>query len=272
MANETRLPFHKATTLELSSRHYRNIIRVFHKADRFLKPAWPQMLQSDTFKVYGLKEPQYVIDREDYGGVTRTLNAYIAAYRCKPVEWEINWRTTFAPEFRLLPSKDGNQYTNMQLLAVMRALRYNDYFESLSFRDVNLVIMWNIYDRYPGPATIASINRSCVHIGREFVEHLEDQSILYNEFHALAFCSEKVRQIDVTNCFRELPVIKASERHTGTPLNVQFLSPLLRLLEHRATKCNRLILGGNALSMHDISSLSKSTPFPVSNVISGVNN
>lgn len=156
-----RPPFRQATTLELSSRHYRNIIRVFHKADRFLKPAWPQMLQNDIFDIAGLKEPQYVIDREDYGGLYRTLNAYLAAYRCRPVEFEINWRARYAPEFCLLPAKDGQQYTTMQLLAVMRALRYNDYFESLSFRYINLAVMWDVYDRYQGPNNVASMNRSC---------------------------------------------------------------------------------------------------------------
>jgi hypothetical protein len=120
------------------------------------------MLQNrDVFRISGLREPQYVIDREDYGGIKRTLDAYLAAYRCQPVEWEINWRTKFAPEFRLLPPRNKSLYTSMQLLAVMRALRYNDYFVSLCFRDVDLSVMWDCYDRYQGPIGVAYLSRSC---------------------------------------------------------------------------------------------------------------
>lgn len=94
-------------------------------------------------------------------------------------------------------------------------------------------------------------------LGAEDVENLLQETILYNEVHALAFCSEKVRQIDFTNTFKQLPVPTAN-RPPHSPLSVQFLSPIFHLLEAGATKCNRLLLGGNELSQADISSLSKS--------------
>jgi hypothetical protein len=120
------------------------------------------MLQNNqVFRISGLREPQYVIDREDYGGIKRTLDAYLAAYRCQPVDWEINWRTKYAPEFRLLPPKTGKSYGPMQLLAVMRALRYNDYFISLSFRDIDLSVMWDWYDKNQGTCDVPYLSRSC---------------------------------------------------------------------------------------------------------------
>lgn len=162
LLTDRRDPFKKAVTLELASRYYRSIIRVLLKADRYLKPAWPQTLQhNQVFRIAGLREPQYVIDREDYGGIKRTLDAYLAAYHCQPVEWEINWRTKYAPEFRLLPPKTEQSYGPMQLLAVMRALRYNDYFISLSFRDIDLSVMWDWYDQFQGPCDVPYLSRSC---------------------------------------------------------------------------------------------------------------
>lgn len=233
------------------------------------------MLQNNqVFRISGLREPQYVIDREDYGGIKRTLDAYLAAYRSHPVEWEINWRTKYAPEFRLLPSKDGKSYAPMQLLAVMRALRYNDYFISLSFRDIDLSVLWDWYDQDQGMCDVPYLSRSCeflyywrdcdvsngetgLGLGEEDIDNLFQESVLYNEVHALAFCSEQVRQIDFTNTFKQFPVPTASHRAPGSPLSVQFLTPIFHLLEAGVTKCNRLLVGGNELSQADISSLSE---------------
>ncbi|KAB5558181.1 hypothetical protein GE09DRAFT_1221310 [Coniochaeta sp. 2T2.1] len=251
-----RDPFKKAVTLELASRYYRSIIRVLHKADRYLKPAWPQMLQNnEVFRISGLREPQYVIDRDDYGGIKRTLDAYLAAYRCQPVDWEISWRTKYSPEFRLLPSKTGKSYAPMQLLAVMRALRYNDYFVSLNFRDIDLSVLWDWYDQFQGICDVPYLTRSCVGLGVDDIDNLLQESVLYNEIHALAYCSEKVRQIEFTNTFKQLPAPANSRRNPGYPLSIQILSPVFHLLEAGATKCNRLLLGGNELSQADISSL-----------------
>jgi len=67
-------PFKNPVTLELASRYYRQVIRVFGTADRFLKPAWPQLWQTmEIFRVSGLKEPQYLVPKEDFGSFKRTL-------------------------------------------------------------------------------------------------------------------------------------------------------------------------------------------------------
>ncbi len=154
-------PFKCPVTLELASRDYRRVIRVFGTTDRFLKPAWPQLWQSmEIFQVSGLKEPQYLVPKEDFGSFKRTLDAYLAAYRCEDVDWEINWKTRFAPEFRLLPNKRGS-YSPLQLLAVLRALRYNDYFNSLSFRDVDLSVLGGLQDNTLRKVNVAYLSRTC---------------------------------------------------------------------------------------------------------------
>jgi hypothetical protein len=115
----------------------------------------------EIFRLSGLKELQYLVPSEDFGCVKRTLDAYLTAYDCEPVVWEINWKTRHAPEFRLLPAKDGSRYSHLQLLAVLRALRYNDYFNSLSFRDVDLSVLWGVEDVPASKINVAYLSRSC---------------------------------------------------------------------------------------------------------------
>lgn len=222
------------------------------KADRFLKPCWPTTLQTlEVFRVSGLTDPQLLIAGDNYGGLKRTLDAFLSAYHCSPVEWEINWKTALAPEFRLLPPKTGDAYTNLQLLAVMRSLRYNGYFNSISFNGVDLSGLWEKMDT-AGRTPVPYVNRSCLALSEVELGPMRFGSLLHQEIHALAFCSESIRQIDFTNCFTEKNVRGQVSSEASGP---GFLFPILNLLELGLTKCNRLLLSGNHLRSSDINGL-----------------
>lgn len=248
-------PFKKTVTLELASRYYRQIVITFIKADRFLKPCWPTGLQTlEVFRVSGLEDPQLLIAGDNYGGLSRTLEAFLTAYYCAPVDWEINWKTAYAPEFRLLPAKIGGPYANLQLLAVMRSLRYNGYFNSISFAGVDLSGLLGKMDtagRTPDPY----MNRSCLALSDVELGHVKLGSLLHKEIHALAFCSETIRQIDFTNCF---PKRNVRQNVLSLRDGPGFLSPILNLLELGLTKCNRLLVGGNYFPPADVQSLVES--------------
>lgn len=155
-----RDPFKNPILLELSSHQYRHIILTLTKADKFLKPAWPTPWQTqEIFHINGLPIYQQIAAGEDFGGFQRTLTAFCAGYRCDPVDWEISWRTVVSPEFRVIPSSKGVKYTDLQLLAVLRALRYNDYFKAVSFRDVDLSSLLDKYDS-SRTANIAYMSRN----------------------------------------------------------------------------------------------------------------
>lgn len=249
-----REPFQPAVTLELASRYYRQIVITFLKADRFLKPCWPTTLQTlEVFRISGLTDPQLLIAGDNYGTLKRTLDAFLSAYHCAPVDWEINWKTAHAPEFRLRKPKHHGQYTDLQLLAVMRSLRYNGYFNSISFRGIDLTGLWARTD-HMGRTPLAYINRSCLALGDAELGQLRFSPLLHQELHALAFCSETIRQIDFTNCFPERSVRQQLSITTARP---GFVSPILNLLELGLTKCNRLLLSGNCLRPADIEGLSK---------------
>ncbi|EFX02749.1 leucine rich repeat domain containing protein [Grosmannia clavigera kw1407] len=244
-----RDPFKHPILLELASHQYRRIILTLTKADKFLKPAWPTPWQTqEVFHVKGLPIYQQIAAGEDFGGFQRTLTAFCAGYRCDPVDWEISWRTTVSPEFRVLPSSKGVKYTDLQLLAVLRALRYNDYFKAISFRDVDLSSLLDRYDS-TRTANIAYMSRYGVCLTTNESALVQKASLMHQEFHALAFASGKIRQIDFTNCLHGVNQGNDAQR------SVQFLVPILNLLAAGLTRCNRLILRGCALGDVDIDSL-----------------
>lgn len=79
---------------------------------------------------------------------------------------------------------------------------------------------------------------------------VQKASILHQEFHALAFASGKIRQIDFTNC---LPALRTSG--DASSRSVQFVVPIMNLLAAGLTRCNRLLLRGNHLGDVDVESL-----------------
>jgi hypothetical protein len=82
------------------------------------------------------------------------------------------------------------------------------------------------------------------------VEILQQSSLLHQEFHALAFCSETIQQIDFTNCTQS--VSSRTEGIREAAPNLQFLTPILNLLRSDITKCSNLILARNPLLGSDL--------------------
>lgn len=130
-------PFGRETRLDLASVHYRLIIEAMTRADRILKPMWPQHFQQTLFDIKGLPPPLQLTSGNDLGGVERSLDAYCAAFHVDVPLWTVDWHTSSQPAFRLLPL-EGSQYSPLQLMAVFRALRYNSFFKAISFRNVDL--------------------------------------------------------------------------------------------------------------------------------------
>jgi hypothetical protein len=128
----------KPKRLDLSSRHHRTILSRLFKADTYLKPAWPIWTRREVFCVDGDTQSVPLPEGEDFGGFKRTLEAFLDGYHCSSVNWTAEWKNVrYAPQFRLLRPTKALRYTAHQLLAVFRALRYNDYFKSLSFYNID---------------------------------------------------------------------------------------------------------------------------------------
>lgn len=84
--------------------------------------------------------------------------------------------------------------------------------------------------------------------------------VLHQEFHALAFCAETIRQIDLGNCTKSLSSRPPAQQRSQVA-SLQFLTPILSLLRSGITKCNRLILSGNILPRADVADLGE-LPLP----------
>ncbi|KAF6843269.1 leucine rich repeat protein [Colletotrichum musicola] len=252
-----RLPCEPERRLELASRWYREIVMTFMKADRAVKPAWPQHMQRDIFDIRGLTAQLLLPSGQDFGGLKRTLEAYCATFRVQPPEWTVNWkceRREHCPEFRLLPSKDGS-YTALQLLAVFKSLRYNDYFKALSFRDVDLAPLCGVTDHPGFEESVADVSRDGLVIDHVHRDIIKAAPLLSQEIHAVAFTSGSIRKIDLTNVLSSQNIIGVSRARAGSKKEPEVVRPILLLLRTGNSHCDTLLVGGNPLTAAEVNDL-----------------
>ena len=196
-----RIPFQGAKTLDLAASATQDIATGLIREWQYLKPHWDDY----TFKFTGPKriiqscDTRLSYEEEEFGSFERTLVAYCMAYGCNPVniQYAVDFDCEDAPEFILCAPKH-TKYTKIELLAVMRSLRYNESFRSISFRDIDLHSIHGWFDPY-GTDHVAWWTRSGIHISTYFGLKPELRSVLYQEVQAIALKSQKLRRMDFTN-------------------------------------------------------------------------
>ena len=137
-----RAPLRTPFAIHLASSAASEIALWVRNAAEYLRPEW--LRQPFVFNVpRGLEDqmdpPQYV--EEDHKCFDRTLIAYCAAYEIDTsrICYTIDYNCEDAPCFKLLPSIRSN-YSALELLAVLRALRYNESFTSISLLELVLTL------------------------------------------------------------------------------------------------------------------------------------
>jgi hypothetical protein len=177
--------------------------------------------------------------------------------------------------FRLIPPK-GATYTPLQLMAVFRSLRYNGYFKSISFKDVDLSSLAGKIDHSQGNESIVhtSINgehssarnvcrTQCTNpmlgykISEEHYEHLTGAPVLTQELHSLAFASESIRSIDLTNV---LGIQTRGNQQSRTQpdytklckTSSEMLRPITLLARGQLQTCHTINMSGNPVAVDDI--------------------
>lgn len=255
-----RLPFGRESRVDLASTHYRRIIETLTKADRNLKPMWPQHFQQVIFDVKGLPPPLQLTSGNDLGGLKRSLEAYCAAFQVRVPSWTIEWSPPPQPAFRLLP-QTGQAYLPLQLLAVFRALRYNSFFKAISFRGVDLSPLAGRNDKTQYGDSLAYKSLNGVTISEDHHELLSQATILEQEVHALLFASESIRCLDVSdvlglagrknNRLSRLQCDMASLSKTTS----EILRPFLELLRRKLCVCHSISLSGNPVAAGDLDEL-----------------
>ncbi|KFG83093.1 leucine rich repeat protein [Metarhizium anisopliae] len=254
-----RSPFGRETRIDLASSQYRRIIETLTKADRILKPMWPQHFQQVIFDIRGLPPPLQLTSGNDLGGLKRSLEAYCAAYQVQVPNWTIDWSPPPQPAFRLLPS-NGRAYSPMQLLAVFRALRYNSFFKAISFRGVDLSSLVGKNDRSKYGDSLAYKSLNGVTISEEHHEILLQSPILEQEIHALLFASESIRSLDMSNVLGLGDKANRLSRYqydltSLSKTTLEILRPFLELWRRQLCICHSISLSGNPIALDDLDEL-----------------
>ncbi|KAI9661703.1 MAG: hypothetical protein M1821_008941 [Bathelium mastoideum] len=204
-----RRPLCASTVLHLASSDSVNIAIRLRHIELALRPEW-------TARPYTFSVPQNVerdlqrteaFHEDEHCSLDKTLIAYCVAYDINPsnIRYTINYTCEDAPRFELCPSSDyrADQYSVYELLAVMRALRYNETFGSLSFSGIKLDSLNHRYDPY-GTEHVCYFTKRGTEIPMDPTQ-LQNASLLVQEVRALAVTSKKTRRMDFSNCITGTP-------------------------------------------------------------------
>ena len=158
----------------------------------------PQSLEDETLLIPSPANDEYL-------GLNRTLCAYCAAYdiNASRIRYEVNWQTEDAPAFELQSPADGRaKYSVLELLAIMRALRYNESFGCISFSNISLDPLRDRYDRN-GDDHVPWSSRSgeTLNVGDQ-----SQFSLLVQEVQALAVKSKRLRRLDFSFALTTKPL------------------------------------------------------------------
>lgn len=244
------MPLRPAVSLYLASVHVVDIVLWIRQRTEFLRPLWLK-------QPYDLVAPPEIADEdiipaadlnEDFGCFDRTLIAYSASYDIDTsnIRYSIDVDCEDAPCFKLLPpsTKERQRYTALELLAVMRALRYNESFVSISFSGINLDVLQDLRDPY-GLDLDAFLTRAGAQV------HIAGQdrlSVLSQEIRALALKSKRLRRLDFSFCLTRNPVADGGVRDPGCGIP-EAIFPLCR---RQLTNVDWIVLNGIKLGESDL--------------------
>ena len=192
---------------------------------------------------------------EDYGGFDRTLTAYCVAFDVDAfnIRYGINHDVEDAPQFTLFPpaSLIRSKYSILELLAVLRSLRYNEAFRSISFGGIPLDALHHLKDPH-GIDQIAWSSRSGIPLD---IKGLGQKSLLIQDLQGIALKSKKLRRMDFSFCISRKPQDDdGGDRDPGCEI-VEALFPLCR---RQLTNLDWIVLNGIELGESDLDYLSGS--------------
>ncbi|KAF8862036.1 RNI-like protein [Acephala macrosclerotiorum] len=197
---EFRKPLRQAEILELAGAANPDIGFAILRAFHYLKPLW----LDSTYNYRGprcIVDPPSVQNDEDLNCFDRTLVAYMVAYGCNPtkIQYSVDYEAEDGAEFRLRAPRFGKKYSALELLAVFRAVRYNQLFRSISFRGISLHELHTVYDDN-GYEHVAFTTRGGLDLRACFSFNPKGKSLLYLETQALICKSYTLKRLDFADC------------------------------------------------------------------------
>ncbi|MCJ1292972.1 hypothetical protein MMC34_004525 [Xylographa carneopallida] len=245
-----RIPLQPSKTLFLASSSVTDIALWIRHAADFLRPTWleqpfswhvPRALDDSILPISAAEEG-------DHFCFDRTLTAYCSAYNVDPsnIRYTVNYSCEDAPQFELLEPNHSrrSRYTVLELLSIMRALRYNESFHAISFRNIDLSGLHGLSDQF-GSEHVLWTTRS----GTPLRLPLKDQSwLLVQEIQSLALKSKRLRRLDFFHCLKRKPRDEDGSRDPGSGI----CEALFPLCAQQLTNVDWITLNGVTLAEIDI--------------------
>ncbi|KAL9058782.1 MAG: hypothetical protein Q9206_001769 [Seirophora lacunosa] len=220
------------------------------QAAEYLRPEWleqpfawiaPSSLIDDALLPLAPEE-------DDNLAFDRTLTAYCAGYGLDTsnIRYTVNYTCGDAPAFELLPtaSVQRARYSSMELLAIFRALRYNETFHTIRFGGINLDLLNGLCDPHGWEHTPwTRRSGEPVDLGEQ-----QRTSLLIQEVRALALKSRRLRRLDFSYCFTRRPSSAGAAPDNGCGV----CEALFPLCVKQYTNVDWVVLDGNPLADVDI--------------------
>lgn len=254
-----RQPLQRPRHMYLASAASHEIAARLHYAENYLRPECGHRLFqfSVPTEVEDLLLPAVTSDQE-HSCLDRTLIAYCVAYGVNPanVRYTVNYNCEDSPRFELLAPADARrpEYGPIELMAIMRALRYNESFGDMSFAGINLDSINGLHDNY-GQEHVCSRTKRGTPI-RLPANELGRACILVQEVRALAATSKKLRRMDFSGCVSSkptVPALKQEEDAAGAKdIGCGIVEALFPLCKHQTTNVDWICLNGIKLTETDL--------------------
>ncbi|KAF2012465.1 RNI-like protein [Aaosphaeria arxii CBS 175.79] len=251
-----RLPFQKPKVLYLASLASHDIAVRLRYVEENLRPEWEsrpyQFIVPDAVKHDILRQssPRPI----DQDSLDRLLTGYCISYNVKPenIRYQITYPQEDYPRFELLRpiAIRRDHYTALELLAVMRSLRYNEGFGSISFKDVPLDALNGVFDEYGAEHVCAKTKRGTP--VRLDAGELNRSCLLVQEIRALAITSRRLRRLDFSACITRKPKDHMSSSSRGRDMGCGIVEALFPLCKYQTTNVDWIALNNITLGDTDL--------------------
>ncbi|KAH9860125.1 hypothetical protein IAQ61_011909 [Plenodomus lingam] len=251
-----RKPLERPKVLHLASLASRDIALRLRTMEGHLRPEWESrpfeyLVPDDVHQDISRQASPHPIDQDS---LDRTLIGYCVAYDLQPenISYQITYPNEDAPRFELLRPTGlrRNQYTVLELLAVMRSLRYNETFASISFKDVHLDVLNGLRDPYGAEHLCLKTKRGTY--ARLDAEELGRSCLLVQEIRALALSNRKLRRLDFTSCINRKPEDHGEARDSARDIGCGIVEALFPLCKYQTTNVDWIALNNIQLGDTDL--------------------
>jgi hypothetical protein len=251
-----RMPLQRPKVLHLASLASHDIAVRLRYVEENLRPEWEsrpyQFIVPDNVKHDILRQSSpHAIDQES---MDRTLVGYCVAYDVKPenIRYQVTYPAEDSPRFELLRPVGlrRTQYTTIELLAVMRSLRYNEGYGGISFKDVNLDALNGLIDEHGAEHVCTKTKRGTML--PVDVEELVRDCLLVQEIRALAVTSRRLRRLDFSSCITRKPRAQLDQVGKARDSGCGIVEALFPLCKYQTTNVDWIALNNIQLGETDL--------------------